>query len=298
MAQFRPMLAAPVGKLQLKFPLLASPKLDGIRALVSSDHRVMSRSLKLIPNKHVQSMFAAASGLSGLDGELIVGDPTQHDVYLKSVSALMTHTGTPEFTFWVFDDFTTAENPFYRRMSLAKERVEAFRGNIDVRYLEQVRVDGKKELMELEDEYLSKGYEGVVLRSSTGLYKYGRSTERQGWLLKLKRFEDSEAEIIGFVEKMTNGNEATINELGYKERSSHKDNKIAAGMLGALSVRDIKTGVEFEIGTGFTDEQRKEFWSSKDTYMGQIVKYRHFPTGVKDKPRIPSYKGLRSPIDM
>jgi DNA ligase-1 len=50
----------------------------------------------------------------------------------------------------------------------------------------------------------------------------------------------------------------------------------------------VNTGVEFNIGTGFTAEDR-----AKKDWVGLIVKYKFFPIGVKDKPRHPVYLGLR-----
>ena len=54
---------------ELKFPLLASPKYDGIRALPKNSV-VMSRTFKPIPNTEIQENF---SKFNDLDGELIVG---------------------------------------------------------------------------------------------------------------------------------------------------------------------------------------------------------------------------------
>jgi DNA ligase-1 len=95
---------------------------------------------------------------------------------------------------------------------------------------------------------------------------------------------------------MHNGNEATTNELGRTKRSSHKGNKSGKGRMGALRVKDIHTGVEFELGTGFTDADKEWWWD--DSKLGLTVKYKFFPVGVKDKPRHPVYLGLRSPIDL
>ena len=115
-------------------------------------------------------------------------------------------------------------------------------------------------------------------------------------LLKLKRFTDSEAVILDVVEEMANMNEATVDERGYTKRSSHQDNKVGKGRMGALLVRDLTTGVEFQIGTGFDAADRAEFW--EQDMRGKIVKYKSFSIGVKDKPRFPSFLGLRSEIDL
>src|SRR5690606_29022945 len=124
----------------------------------------------------------------------------------------------------------------------------------------------------------------------------GRATLREGWLWKLKRFEDSEAVILDFEERMHNANVAKTNALGYKERSSHKENLVPMGTLGALKVRDVKTGVEFDIGTGFSDLERQRMWDIRDRWLGRVVKYKFLPVGVKDKPRHPVYLGPRTDI--
>jgi len=61
----------------LAFPLLGSPKLDGVRALMF-EGVLVSRSLKAIPNVFLQKK-ALADVAHGLDGELIVGDPMAGD---------------------------------------------------------------------------------------------------------------------------------------------------------------------------------------------------------------------------
>jgi DNA ligase-1 len=63
-------------------------------------------------------------------------------------------------------------------------------------------------------------------------------------------------------------------------------------------VRDIETGVDFHIGTGFNDAQRKEIWESRGGWLGKIVKYKSFKVGVKEKPRHPVFLGVRMKEDM
>jgi DNA ligase-1 len=52
------------------------------------------------------------------------------------------------------------------------------------------------------------------------------------------------------------------------------------------------------VGTGFTADQRADFWSRREQLRGQLVKYKHFPHGVKDAPRHPVFLGFRDPEDM
>jgi DNA ligase-1 len=161
-----------------------------------------------------------------------------------------------------------------------------------------VTIHDEKELLQYEERCLKDGYEGVMLRSADGPYKCGRSTEREGYLLKLKRFEDSEAVIVGFEEKQHNGNLAIKDAFGRTERSSHKANLSPMGTLGALIVRDVKTNIEFNIGTGYDDIDRDHLWSQRDKLVGKLVKYKFQPTGIVERPRFPVYLGLRHLDDL
>ena len=56
MIRFKPMLAGKADLDNIKFPVMASPKLDGVRVIVH-DGVVYSRNFKRIPNDHVQALF-------------------------------------------------------------------------------------------------------------------------------------------------------------------------------------------------------------------------------------------------
>lgn len=286
------MLAGKADLRRLKYPLYASPKLDGVRGLIHKGGTLRSRSWKTFPNEFVQTRFSVKS-FSGLDGELILGDPTAKDVYRVTNSALQRESGKPDVTFYVFDIFTSIL-PFSKRLE------DMFFGPTS-KYLvrvSQVVVSNEKDLLTYEEQQLDLGYEGVMLRSPDGLYKNGRATANGGELLKLKRFEDSEAEIVSAHEEMHNGNEAKKDAYGRTERSSHKANLVGKGRLGYLTVRDINTGVVFDVGTGFTAEEREELWKIRDRLPGRIIKYKFFAIGVKDKPRHPVYLGPREAWDL
>ncbi|MCI4436115.1 MAG: hypothetical protein JHC33_04810, partial [Ignisphaera sp.] len=118
------------------------------------------------------------------------------------------------------------------------------------------------------------------------------------YLNKVKRFEDSDAEIVGFEELMNNNNVATKDNFGRSERSTHKANLSGAGVLGCFQVRDIGTGQEFSVGTGLDAAQRKLFWDNQQDLVGKIITYKFFSVGVKELPRHPVFKGFRSLDDM
>ena len=132
-----------------------------------------------------------------------------------------------------------------------------------------------------------------MTRSPWGSYKFGRSTANQQLLGKVKRFEDTEGTIVGFEELMHNENEAVIGTLGYQERSTAQSGQVPGNMLGALIVKHTDYKETFGIGTGFTADNRLTLWQERDTIIGHSVKFKHQPSGAKDKPRFPVYLGLR-----
>jgi DNA ligase-1 len=291
--KFKPMLSgkAPVDLSTLRWPVVVSPKYDGVRAIVI-DGVVMSRSLKPIPNRHVQSMFGH---LSGFDGELIFGSPVADDVFRATTSAVMSIDGTPDVWFYVFD-YIWPEMPeakWLTRMAAVRDRVIK-----NVIVVPQTNCFNEEQINKYATSYVNEGYEGLMIRNPLATYKHGRSTTKEGTLLKLKQFEDSEAIVLAIEEKLHNANEAKINELGYLSRSSHKENMVGMKTMGALVVKDLVSGVEFNIGTGFDDEERARWWALGEGAKGRLVKYTYFPTGSKDKPRFPTYKGERDHRDM
>jgi DNA ligase-1 len=273
------MLAASIGDTSiLRYPLLASTKLDGIRAFVEKGV-VLSRNRKPIPNIYIQEMF---KHLEFHDGELVTGPPNSPDVYRRTMSCVMSQDVLPQGTnFMVFDHLQYPDLPYTERLQCVHEEWR----------LSQTLINSELELLNLEEVALRAGYEGIMLRKPDSPYKYGRSTLSQGYLMKLKRFSDSEGTVVGFEELMHNGNVAKINELGFQSRSSHQANLVPMGRLGALIVE--WEGKLFNIGTGFTDAERIDIWNRKEQYHGKQAKFKYLPVGVKDLPRHPVFLGWR-----
>jgi DNA ligase 1 len=291
--QSRPLLAAtaPPDLDELRYPLLCSPKLDGIRCLISNGV-AYSRKLKPFPNRHIQHMLSSLN-YHGLDGEIIVGAPTDPNCMQRTMSAVMSRDGEPDFQFYVFDFWLRGSRPYDSVLSQLSQQRSAL-----INPLEQWPIHSSIQLEEYEQEKLSLGYEGVIARLPAAPYKNGRSTLKQQYLLKIKRFVDEEAVIIGTKELMHNANEAELDERGYTKRSTHQANKIPAGKLGAL-VCQLPNGETFDIGTGFDEYDRHAFWRNRESLIGQLVTFKHFKQcGVVDKPRFPVFKSLRDGRDV
>jgi DNA ligase 1 len=298
----QPMLASKCkDKSKIKYPVLATPKLDGIRCLVK-DGKTLSRKFKPIPNhfirERIENLFP-----NGVDGELMIpGKP-----FGEATGIIMSSKNAKDvpFQYHVFDyviNEATAQ-PYNERMNNLAQLPDF----LEPKYWDAVasivkvlpiQINNDAELNAFEDECLARGYEGIMIRIPDGPYKCGRSTEKEGFLLKIKRFEDSEAEIIGFDEKMHNDNELIEDELGYAKRSHIKEGMIPAGTLGNLVVKDLKSKVTFSLGTGFDDKLRDTIWCNQDQYLGKIIKYKCQPYGALNLPRFPVFLGFRDKNDM
>ena len=290
---FKPMLASPVTTPNMiRFPVYLSEKLDGIRA-ETLDGKLVSRRLKAIPNNHVRSTLESLT-LPDLDGELIVGAPNLETTLYTTSSAVMSRDGKPDFQFYVFDIIRKGI-PFRERFAPLIELVDVYPC---IKIVTQTLVHNLEELEAYEELTVGNGYEGIMIRSVTGPYKFGRSTENEGWLLKLKRFVDEEAIVIGFEEKYHNANIATKDALGHSKRSSHQANLVPMGTLGALVCESPKYKFQIRVGTGMDDRLRQLIWNNKPKYINKMVTYRRQEKGGKDKPRHAAFRMWRDKIDI
>lgn len=280
---------------KLRFPRFGSFKFDGIRG-ARQYGGMLSRTLILLPNLQMQAQLADERFM-GLDGELIAGRPYGPDVMQRSQSAVMSEHSLSPIDFYVFDSLACAKLPYLDRYEQLRERAPAFQGT-PIQVVEQTWLKDLEELFAFEERAILFGYEGIMLRDPYAAYKHGKASNVGQQLLKLKRFEDAEAIIIGFEELCRNTNEAVIDPRGLTKRSSHKANRVPAGLLGAFIVRDLLTGKEFRLSGKMTVDQRRLYWENRDQLLGRYVTYKHFAvTGVKELPRLPIFKCFRDRRD-
>jgi DNA ligase-1 len=303
----KPMKACTIDLLKLVYPVIASPKLDGIRCL-KLHGKLLSASFKPIPNRFVNDVLTPLIP-DGFDGELVLRGKRPFN---EVSSAIMSRDGEPAFEYQVFDYVIDPDaeksKEYHERIDDLKRWFAVAHTHKDValKYVKLVKtrvILNVSQLENFEAACCGLGYEGVMVRCPTGLYKSGRATPRLQWLIKIKRFRDSEAIIVGYEQQKTNCNPAQRDELGRLKRSTAKAGMRGKGVLGAFLVQEVEGGVKwsnprFSVGTGFTAEQRVFFWRNRKKMIGKIIKYKYQPHGAKDSPRIPVFLGFRDPRDM
>ena len=122
------------------------------------------------------------------------------------------------------------------------------------------------DIMRIYDQILNEGYEGIIVRNINYLYTRKRSTG----MMKFKPKKQDEYKIVGFNEE--------ISIEGIPKNS-----------LGSL-ICCGDDGTLFNVGTGFTQEQRQKYWEIRNILIGKtcLVSYQHTTSG-RGVPRFPVF---------
>jgi len=227
---------------------LLSEKLDGVRALWDGKC-LKSRNGKTF---HCPSWFTESFPSVQLDGELF----TSRNCFQKTVGFVKKlypiAKEWKQITYVVFDS-PSIDAPFRIRSELISANV---RSSGFIKPLQHLVCLNQKHLFEVYHELLSQGAEGVMIRNPNSSYEYKRTSN----LLKLKPNLDDEAIVIGYQEGT----------------GKHK------GRLGSLVCKWNE--VIFNIGTGFSDEEREN-----PPKIGELITFKYQSLTDSGVPRFPAF---------
>lgn len=235
----------------------ASEKLDGARAYWDGEH-LLSRQGNIF---HAPSWFTADFPKQPLDGELWIGRNSFQMLISTLRKKRPEHTAWKRVKYMVFD-LPTSKMPFSTRLVQLKKLIP--NNSSKLRVVKQFRVSGSAHLMEKLEQVIAAGGEGLMLHRGDSLYQSGRSQD----LLKVKRFQDAEAVVT--------------KHLPGKGRLS--------GMLGSVEVQ-MPNGKRFRIGSGFSNQERKE-----PPTIGSTITYQYFGLSKKGIPRFATFLRKRAPF--
>lgn len=269
------------------------PKLDGHRAVWDGEN-LYSRQGKLIVScpKLVDELRKNFPGFP-LDGELYCSG-VDFELLTSSLRRTVNIAENVNVEYMVYD-CPMADVPFsYRLHSLSV----AFKTNKSprIRLLDTIH-RGAPTTQELVPEKLNiykHNHEGTMLRTADGKYKFGK---RSSDLLKIKEMHDAEAKVTAIAElntydklivpKGTPGSKKYANGTYYKNGPAKP-----AGTMGAL-VCDYN-GTKFEIGSGFTEEQRQQMWDTPP--IGKIITFKYQELTRDGVPRFPIFLRFREDL--
>lgn len=214
-----------------------SEKLDGVRAYWDGK-QLISRGGNVIA---APNWFVAGFPAQALDGELWLGR-NQFAATLSVVSKQQpVDSEWQQIRYYLFE-LPGAAGSFTERI-IALQRLIAQHNSRYLMLVPQFRLTDNAQLMAKLHELEQAGAEGLMLHHQDAHYKTGRSAD----LLKLKTYQDSEAEVIG-----------------YRPGKGKYQ-----GMVGALVVK-TPDGKTFAIGSGLTDDLRQT-----PPPLGAVVTYRY-----------------------
>lgn len=248
---------------KIKFPCAVQAKLDGIRA-TSTDGAMWTRSRKrIISVPHIEEKIVELdiSNVS-FDGELynhdfrndfekithIVGQKKEVDSDFEKVE------------YHIYD--TPLSLPFSERLKILEDIFEDIPEDSPLKLVPTLIVNSEEEVNEATEFYISKGYEGAMLRNLDAPYEFKRSYNLQ----KVKRFEDAEFLIVG------------------AEEGRGK----LAGHCGSFICKTEDDGATFKAKMTGELSRLKTYWDNLDDYIGKplTVKFQGL-TGKNKVPRFP-----------
>ncbi|MCP3940700.1 MAG: DNA ligase [Desulfobacteraceae bacterium] len=231
-----------------------SEKLDGIRAYWDGSKLFTRKGFALYPPPWFVKNFPSFE----LDGELW-SKRGEFELIQSIVLDKKPGDGWEKISYNIFE-VPNGKGDFLSRLNRAKKWFETHK-NIYIRFIPQLMIKGRSDLDEFFNEIESSGGEGVVVKNPKMPYHTGRTAH----VLKVKKFADMEGVIIG----------STPGKGKYKE------------MMGSLTL-ELKNGIVFKLGTGFTDQVRK-----KPPPPGTIVTFKCTGFTKNGIPKFASFLRVR-----
>jgi ATP-dependent DNA ligase len=272
------------GQKKAVYPAWDQPKLDGGRCLARwepvGDHgEVVLRSRTgqvwdSLPHINRELEEIMPKGMM-LDGEIYL-----HGVTFQAVVRLIKKQ-RPEsvlISFNCYDILIDQSDPDHTFLE-RKANLDAFFDGVAAsgRNVEHIKkVEGRlvhthEAVMQVHDEFVALGYEGAVVRNFRGIYEFNfRSVD----LIKIKVFEDSEFEVVGF-------------ESG---EGSYSD------CVKWICV--TAAGLQFRVNPKGTLPEKREYLLNAHRYVGKQLTVRYFGVTEDNIPRIAVGHGFRDEKDL
>jgi DNA ligase-1 len=316
MKNFKPMLAIDGSKFldRIRYPKFASYKLDGIRAIFHPKLGIVTRSLKPIPNKQIKDKFNFLLKKAQEMNRIFDGEFYCHDMTFQEItSTIMTQDFTDPKTikklnkelgentsfeildridnieFHCFETHSEIPELFFEKMDIIK----SIKGT-EIIIVNQNIVNNSNDIKNLFEKALKDGYEGLILRDFKSPYKFGRSTLKEEYMLKVKPFESFDAKIIDVIQatEVNPNAEKTISELGYSITSKKKDDRVLINKASAFLVE--YQGKPVKVVIAMTDLEKTHIWCHRNAYIGKMIEYKGMLIGSKDVPRHPVFLRFRN----
>ena len=251
-------------------PYVVQPKYDGVRCRLlpsetGTNHILVSSEENILFSvPHLNELFDRMKVTEELDGELYCHGMRFEEIVSITSRTQNLHPDHKRIQFHLFDIID--ESIQYERLL----RVESYRGTSPwIAVAPYYLCNSLDDVLRAYDKIIESGYEGIIVRHIANFYARKRST----FVMKFKPKKEDDYQIVGVQEEIDKEGEPK-------------------GSLGAL-VCLSGDGNLFNVGTGFSAEQRQIFWELGPALVGRTakVKYQHITSG-RAVPRFPVFVEL------
>lgn len=219
-----------------------------------------------------------------LDGEIIVQKGETDDLFNETSKIIRKNGEKTGLVFHVFDIIpreTFLSNDMSKPLPYSERRKtldSLFSIADDQEWLKLVPAlysgSDTEQIEKIAHDLIEEGKEGAMVNDNSANYQFGRTKS----LLKVKEFHSADLVVTGYFEGQ-----------GKYE-----------GTLGGLIVD--YNGNEVKVGSGFTDEQRDEYWAKRNEMINRIVQIDFFSESTNQNNdeislRFPTIKGIREDKD-
>jgi DNA ligase-1 len=240
-----------------------SEKLDGIRGRWNGS-ALLTRNGNII---NAPAWFVKNFPNQTLDGELWLA----RNSFEKTASIVLRKTPNQDWhniRFMLFD-LPEHKGTFSQRLTELQLLVDSA-ASPNLRVIPQFKLANQSQLMLKLDELVAQGAEGLMLNHQAAYYQDGRSAS----LLKLKKHQDAEARVLAHI----------------PGKGKYK------GLMGSILVEQVElgeldNGIQFKIGTGFSDMQRLEPPS-----IGTIITFKYYGLTARGIPRFASFLRIKPAV--
>lgn len=269
------MLAYPYSeKRLLKYPKpwIVQPKLNGdrCRAIFNPDSGWQLVSSTGLPKDFIHITIdlneIIPEGIRELDGEFYVHGLPHEELRSMISPTRNKHENAEKLQLHIFDAIDESIDQMSRLQWMPDiDLTDAIR-LVNIHYLTEL-----EQVEEYYERYLSEGYEGIIIRDPTATYKRKRNTQ----MMKLKPRDELQAVAVNMIEELD------------------VHTKKPKGSLGA--VRCTRDNVTFfEVGSGFTRDERRRFWQQPELIIGQIIEFAYSEISPYGVPKMTSFKRIRN----
>ena len=267
----------------VKFPCYVEPKLDGLRLIAFKHNGVVNmftRNGTVLDTLPTIQKVLESAGYDNvvLDGEIMGAD------WNESASIVMSHKkqkNDKQLIFHVFDAISNddwVEEKSQLRFEDRIPQIDSIISTVNSQHVRRVatqKVSSEDEIFKLYSQFLSEGYEGVMIKDPGSPYQWKRSKA----ILKLKPFCTHEGVVVGWYK----------GGVGTKRENE----------FGGFEVK-LPNGVVTRVGSGFTDSLKSEInTKNPDSYIGSIVECQAQPPLTEEGcMRFPVYIRFRDESDV